>query len=42
MVEVALFMLGFSGITAIYEIAKTSKNTHSNKLAREMNRIKNK
>lgn len=42
MIEASLFMLGFSAVTAIYEIAKTSKSTHSNKIVRETNKLKNK
>ncbi len=32
--SVVLFMLGFTCVTSVYEIAKTSKNTKSDKVKR--------
>ena len=34
MKEAMLFLLGFTAITSVYEIAKTSKSTKSNSLKR--------
>ena len=39
MVEVMMFMLGFSGVVSVYEIVKTSKSTKSNIIKREAERI---
>ena len=38
MVEVMMFMLGFTAITTVYEIAKTSKSNRSNKVIRDTER----
>ena len=40
MTEVLMFLAGFTAITTVYEIAKTSKSSQSGKLKRETNKIK--
>ena len=37
MVNAFLFMLGFTGVVSVYEIAKTGKKTKSDKLERTIN-----
>lgn len=39
MTEVLMFILGFSAITSVYEIAKTSKSNKSNKVVRDAEKI---
>lgn len=39
MIEVMLFMIGFSSVVSVYEIAKTTKSTKSNAIRREAERI---
>lgn len=39
MVEAMLFMLGFTAVTSVYEIAKTAKSTKSNSIKREAEKI---
>lgn len=39
MVEVMMFMLGFSGVVSVYEIVKTTKSTKSNAIRREAEKI---
>ncbi len=39
MIEVMMFMLGFSGVVSVYEIAKTAKKTNSNVIKREAEKI---
>ena len=39
MVEAMLFMLGFTGVVSIYEIAKTSKSSKSNAIKRDAMKI---
>ena len=40
MLEVTCFLLGFTAITTVYEIAKTSKSNQSNKVKREIEILK--
>lgn len=40
MTEVILFMLGFTAITSVYEIAKSSKSNQSSKLKRDTERLR--
>ena len=35
--NVLLFLLGFTSVTTVYEIAKTGKGTKSDKLSRAVN-----
>lgn len=35
-----LFLLGFASVTGVYEIAKTSKKSNTNKIERTINNIK--
>lgn len=39
MVEAMLFMLGFTGVVSVYEIAKTSKSSKSNLIKRDAVKI---
>lgn len=39
MVEAMLFMVGFTGITTIYEIVKTTKSTKGNSVRRDAEKI---
>lgn len=39
MVEVMMFMLGFSGVVSVYEIVKTAKSTKSSAIRREAEKI---
>ena len=39
MTEVLMFMLGFSGVVSVYEIAKTSKNTKGNTIKKEAEKL---
>ena len=40
MAEVMMFLMGFTAITTVYEIAKTSKSNQSNKLKRSTDKLK--
>lgn len=40
MAEVMMFLMGFTAITTVYEIAKTSKSNQSNKLKRSTDNLK--
>lgn len=37
MVNAVLFLLGFASVTGVYEIAKTSKRTKTDKIDRAIN-----
>lgn len=39
MIEAMLFMIGFSSVVSVYEIAKTTKSTKSDAIRREAERI---
>lgn len=39
MTRVMLFLLGFSAVTAVYEVAKTGRTTRSDKISRSTERI---
>lgn len=39
MIEAMLFMIGFSSVVSVYEIAKTTKSTKSDAIWREAEKI---
>lgn len=40
MTEVLMFLMGFTAVTTVYEIAKTTKSNQSNKLKRGTDKLK--
>ena len=40
MLEVIYFLYGFSAVVSVYEIAKTAKCNHGNKMKREIEKLK--
>ena len=40
MAEVMMFLMGFTAITTVYEIAKTSKSNQSNKFKKSTEKLK--